>query len=69
MLGRILPDFFPAIFGESEDQPLDADASFQALEEIAAEVNSQSKRKGQPEKSVDEVWPADYLELSQYNLV
>lgn len=55
VLGRILPEFFPAIFGESEDQPLDADASFKALEKIAAEVNSQSKKKGQPEKSVDEV--------------
>ena len=55
VLGRILPEFFPAIFGESEDQPLDADASFKALEEIAADVNSQSRKRGQPEKSVDEV--------------
>lgn len=55
VLGRILPEFFPAIFGESENQPLDADASFKALEEIAAAVNSESKKRGQPEKSVDEV--------------
>ena len=55
VLGRILPEFFPAIFGETEDQPLDADASFKALEEIAEEVNIQSKKRGQPEKSVDEV--------------
>ena len=65
MLGRILPDFFPAIFGESEDQPLDADASFKALEEIAADVNSQSKKKGQPEKSVDEVCSSHSRQLDK----
>lgn len=27
VLGRILPDYFPAIFGESEDQPLDSHAA------------------------------------------
>jgi 5-oxoprolinase (ATP-hydrolysing) len=27
VLGRILPRFFPSIFGESEDQPLDEEGS------------------------------------------
>lgn len=54
-LGRILPEFFPSIFGESEDQPLDAQASVRALEEIAGQVNEQCRAQGQPEKSVDEV--------------
>ena len=27
VLGRILPDFFPKIFGPKEDEPLDADAA------------------------------------------
>lgn len=27
LLGRILPDFFPKIFGEHEDQPLDEAAA------------------------------------------
>ena len=26
VLGRILPEFFPKIFGKTEDQPLDGDA-------------------------------------------
>ncbi len=27
VLGRVLPQFFPAIFGEGEDQPLDVDGA------------------------------------------
>ena len=55
MLGRILPEFFPAIFGETEDQPLDGDAALRALELIADEVNKQAKKLSQPWKSIDEV--------------
>ena len=34
VLGRLIPDYFPHIFGESEDQPLDkarATAAFRTL--------------------------------------
>ncbi len=55
VLGRILPEFFPSIFGEDEKQPLDAEASKEALQKIAHEVNEQAKSTGQPEKSVEEV--------------
>jgi hypothetical protein len=58
VLGRILPDFFPSIFGEDEKQSLDAEASKQALQKIAHEVNEQAKSTGQPEKSVEEVCKA-----------
>ncbi|WP_373353633.1 hydantoinase B/oxoprolinase family protein [Pseudoroseicyclus sp. CXY001] len=36
MLGRLRPEFFPAIFGPGQDQPLDADAVETAFQEIAA---------------------------------
>ena len=39
MLGRLLPDYFPKIFGKSEREPLDVDASRVAFEEIAGEIN------------------------------
>ncbi len=58
VLGRILPEFFPSIFGEDEKQSLDAEASKQALQKIAHEVNEQAKSIGQPEKSVEEVCKA-----------
>ena len=55
VLGRILPEFFPSIFGEDEQQPLDAEASKQALKKITDQVNEQGKASGQPDKSVQEV--------------
>ncbi|RDW94054.1 uncharacterized protein DSM5745_01376 [Aspergillus mulundensis] len=39
VLGRILPECFPAIFGPSQDQPLDVEASFERLAELAEEIN------------------------------
>ncbi|GAA5830228.1 hypothetical protein JCM11251_001276 [Rhodosporidiobolus azoricus] len=42
VLGRLLPAHFPHIFGESEDQPLDVDASRSALEELRAQINAET---------------------------
>ncbi|KAM9929289.1 hypothetical protein OXX59_001287 [Metschnikowia pulcherrima] len=39
-LGRLLPEYFPHIFGPGEDQSLDFDASAQKFEELAAEINA-----------------------------
>ena len=52
-----MPDFFPRIFGETEDQPLDADAANAALDDIMHQVNAHSKANKQPSKSRDEVKP------------
>ena len=38
-LGRLLPEFFPKIFGETEDQPLDYEATKLAFEELTKQVN------------------------------
>lgn len=38
-LGRLLPEYFPKIFGPTEDQPLDREATVSAFEAISAEVN------------------------------
>lgn len=51
VLGRLLPEFFPKIFGENEDQGLDVEASRKVLQELADQVNQQSDKK----LSVDEV--------------
>lgn len=50
-LGRLLPEFFPKIFGENEDQGLDADASRKVLEELTEQVNKETGKS----LSVDEV--------------
>jgi len=38
MLGKLMPDFFPRIFGPHQDQPLDAAAVRAAFQELAAQV-------------------------------
>ncbi len=38
MLGKLSPAFFPAIFGETHDQPIDADAVRGAFAELARQV-------------------------------
>ena len=39
VLGRLLPEHFPRIFGPNEDEPLDVEASREAFRELAEEVN------------------------------
>lgn len=55
VLGRVLPAFFPHIFGLTEDQPLDAAGARAALEELTEKVNRHAAAAGAPQKSVDQV--------------
>ncbi|KAL1875938.1 hypothetical protein VTK73DRAFT_9722 [Phialemonium thermophilum] len=50
-LGRLLPDFFPKIFGKNEDEGLDLEASRRVLQELADQI----KRETGKEMDVDEV--------------
>ena len=38
VLGRLLPEYFPKIFGENEDQPLDSEATRKAFKKLTKEV-------------------------------
>src|SRR3954469_25600247 len=42
MAGKLMPDFFPKIFGPHQDQPLDADSVRTAFAELAREVGGKS---------------------------
>ena len=56
VLGRLQPDFFPRIFGSTEDQPLDVGASRAALSEILGQVNADAALRGRaPMSSIDEL--------------
>ncbi|KUF91656.1 Pantothenate kinase 2 [Phytophthora nicotianae] len=44
--GRILPDFFPKIFGPNEDEPLDVAGSKKAFEELTKQINASSGANG-----------------------
>jgi 5-oxoprolinase (ATP-hydrolysing) len=39
MVGKLMPDFFPHIFGPGQDRPLDAAAVREAFKDLASEVN------------------------------
>jgi 5-oxoprolinase (ATP-hydrolysing) len=51
MLGRLIPDYFPKIFGRTEKEPLDIEASKLAFEELTDQINSGQEIK----LSLDEV--------------
>ncbi|KAJ5178943.1 hypothetical protein N7492_002153 [Penicillium capsulatum] len=46
-LGRLVPDFFPKIFGSNEDQGLDEDASRRGFEQLTKEINEDLVNSGQ----------------------
>ncbi|OQV01003.1 Hydantoinase/oxoprolinase domain-containing protein [Cladophialophora immunda] len=50
-LGRLLPDFFPKIFGKNEDEGLDPEASRKLFKELTDEINSKTNKN----MSADEV--------------
>ena len=55
-LGRLLPDFFPKIFGENENEGLDEKASAELFDKLTAQINSQVvSNDHNSKKTVDEV--------------
>ncbi|KAG8764220.1 hypothetical protein FRC12_008224 [Ceratobasidium sp. 428] len=44
LLGRLIPDLFPKIFGKSENEPLDIEASKTAFEKVAEEIRKSSEK-------------------------
>lgn len=57
ILGYVIPDFFPSIFGPNEDQPLDIMATRQEFEKLAKGINSYrlNQDSSMKEMSVEEI--------------
>lgn len=56
VLGRVLPEYFPYIFGKSEDEPLDKEGAVAAMAAIADAVNDNKEGgDGAKRKSVEDV--------------
>ncbi|KFA54547.1 hypothetical protein S40293_08048 [Stachybotrys chartarum IBT 40293] len=51
-LGRLLPEYFPKIFGPNEDQPLDRDITRKLFEELTEKINAEH---GKTKLSAEEV--------------
>jgi 5-oxoprolinase (ATP-hydrolysing) len=54
-LGRLLPDFFPKIFGKNEDEGLDVEASKKVIQELTDAVNVDLQKRGDKTMTPDEV--------------
>jgi len=56
VLRRLIPDFFPHIFGETEDQPLDLSASQSAFKQLTSEVRDIiPQKKGHPRRTTKNI--------------
>ena len=45
LLGRLVPQYFPKIFGKNADESLDAEASLKQFEVLSKEINDTYDRK------------------------
>jgi len=63
MLGRVQPGFFPAVFGEDGDQPLDAGVVRERFEALAAEIEAATGDARTPEEVA-----AGFLEIAVANM-
>ncbi len=68
LLGRLQPDYFPRIFGPTEDQPLDFDASREALTLLTEEINDYYRKKGEASLTLEEV-ALGFLEVANEVMV
>ncbi|KAJ3683150.1 hypothetical protein LUZ60_013377 [Juncus effusus] len=57
ILGTVIPDYFPAIFGPDEDQPLDFESTKREFEKLSVEINRYRKSQDPLAKdmSVEEI--------------
>ncbi|KFZ02962.1 hypothetical protein V502_11347 [Pseudogymnoascus sp. VKM F-4520 (FW-2644)] len=54
-LGRLLPEYFPKIFGPNENEPLDVGITGEKFAELTAVINEEQRSKGRIEFSPEEV--------------
>ena len=59
LLGRLIPVYFPKIFGKSEKEPLDIEASRTAFEKLARQINAESGNER--EMDLDEIVYGYYI--------
>lgn len=53
MLGKLQPEYFPNVFGEKADQPLDADTVRQQFSELAEKITEATGDQRSPEQVAD----------------
>lgn len=64
VLGRLLPEYFPKIFGPNENEPLDYAITRKKFEELQKEINAFLIESGQRTVKLLLIWPNNSLILS-----
>ncbi|MCP4132776.1 MAG: 5-oxoprolinase [bacterium] len=68
VLGRIVPEFFPAVFGENENEPLDREAARAAFQELTETINSDYTKRGLPPLSIEEA-ALGFITVANENMI
>ena len=68
VLNRVLPNYFPKIFGANQDEALDRDASFRAFEELRDSINIDYETKGLKPLSLEEV-ALGFIKVANENMI
>jgi 5-oxoprolinase (ATP-hydrolysing) len=68
VLGRLQPGFFPHIFGEQENQPLDYDAAQKQMAGLTETINTYYRKSGRKPLSVEET-ALGFLEVANEVMV
>ncbi|CCQ92057.1 5-oxoprolinase [Nitrospina gracilis 3/211] len=55
LLGRLVPEFFPHIFGPNHDEPLDTDTARRAFESLAQNINAEQEKRGESPMSLEAI--------------
>ena len=66
VLGRLLPETFPKIFGPNEDQPLGVEVTRKKFNELTDTINAEI-RGNRPEMTVEEV-ALGFLQVANLNM-
>ncbi|KAJ5995955.1 hypothetical protein N7522_007615 [Penicillium canescens] len=67
-LGRLLPEYFPHIFGPNEDQPLDTETTAQLFNDLTQKINAERREQGQQEYTSEEV-ALGFLKVADESMV
>lgn len=54
-LGRIIPDYFPRIFGPNQDEPLDVDIVVEKFNALTDQINKEQREDNKKELTVEQV--------------